>query len=246
MDSGQAMIEILIFAMVLMALGIATVKTVKEMIQLYQLQSLILALVTLFTVTDLRVRLVALLPVGLALSIKALLARATLPDPAQANHQEKRSWRERWIYWFQGLPDQVAPIWQRRRTSRSQPVVRLAFNLGLTAAAYIIAFSLEGLEGSDGNLLIDRWSLAASMALVLLGLFTMGNKQDIISQIMGLLVMEHGMFLAAIQYWSRAIIFIVSLFLYLIITLTILVYLLPELHHASGSIEVEEQKQLKG
>ena len=66
---------------------------------------------------------------------------------------------------------------------------------------------------------------------------------------MGLLVMEHGLFLAAVKVIaspSVAIQFVISLFLYIIITLTILLFLLPELHRISGSIEVKDQQQLKG
>ncbi len=244
MDSGQPLVGILIFVMVIMALGIATVRTIKEMIQFYQIQSLILALVTLLTQQGLSV-FVAVLPVGLALSIQALLARATLPETRRAEQAERNLWH----YWFQTLPNQATPIWQGRRAARSQPLFRLLLNLGFTAGAYAIAFSLAAPQSGSEDFAIDRWSLAASMALVLLGLFMMSNKQDIISQIMGLLVMEHGMFLAAIKvitFSSLAIIFVISLFLYIIVTLTILIFLLPELHHASGSIEVEEQKQLKG
>ena len=77
----------------------------------------------------------------------------------------------------------------------------------------------------------------------------MGRKQDIISQNMGLLVMEHGLFLAAIKFIaipSVSFAFIVSLFLYIFITLTILVFLLPELHQESRSIQVTDQVELKG
>jgi hydrogenase-4 membrane subunit HyfE len=250
MDFNELLVQIvniLAFAMVVMALGIATVKTVREMIRFYQVQSLTLALVTLLTaaepVTEFSVAFVGVLPLGVAISIEALLARATVPGPG---HLERQSWREYFIYWLRVLPRQANPIWLEHRASQSNPILRLVLNLGLTVVAYVIAFSLVGGSASQ---VIDPESLAVSMALVLLGLFTMSSEQDIISQIMGLLVMEHGMFLAAIKVItipSLAIIFVISLFLYLIVTLTILIYLLPELHRASGSIEVEEQEQLKG
>jgi hypothetical protein len=40
--------------------------------------------------------------------------------------------------------------------------------------------------------------------------------------------------------------FVVSLFLYILITLVILVILLPELHERSATIEVADQRELRG
>ena len=77
----------------------------------------------------------------------------------------------------------------------------------------------------------------------------MRSKTDMISQIMGLLIMEHGMFLAAIRLipMSLAIVaFVISLVLYIMVTLTILVILLPDLHRISDTIEIDQQKRLRG
>lgn len=92
-------------------------------------------------------------------------------------------------------------------------------------------------------------SLAVAVSLLLLGIFTMINRQDLISQVIGLLVMDHGLFLAAVRviYWRSLIpVFVISLMLYILITLVILVVLLPELHELSSTIEVGEQNQLRG
>jgi hydrogenase-4 membrane subunit HyfE len=247
-------VNILAFAMLLMALGIASAKTVGAMIRLYQAQSAMLALVTLLTAVEPTsesntlfgrpsVALVLILPLVLAVSIEALLARATVPTSLTL--------RDRIDYWLRDLPRQARPIWLEHGASRRSQMGSVAFNLILTAAAYVVAFKLVGVEPALGEatILIDFNSLAVSLALLLVGLSTLSRKEDIISQITGLLVMEHGMFLAAIKVIvvpSLAIIFVISLFVYIIITLTILVYLLPELHRASGTIEVSEQQELKG
>jgi hypothetical protein len=57
------------------------------------------------------------------------------------------------------------------------------------------------------------------------------------------------MFLAALRLIGQAhirIAFIMGLLVYILITLTILVFLLPELHHVSGSTDVARQDLLKG
>jgi hypothetical protein len=66
---------------------------------------------------------------------------------------------------------------------------------------------------------------------------------------MGLLIMEHGMFLAAIRLNTSSyvtVFFLIGLFLYIFITLTLLIFLLPDLHRISGTIEIDQQEQLKG
>lgn len=255
-------VGILAFTMLLMALGISSAKTVKQMIQFYQTQSVILAVVTLLTAVEpdpvsgipfarLNIAYLMFVPLLLFVTVEVLLARATVPDPSnQLSSATPTGWK-RIYYWLRELrelPRQANPIWLEHGAPRRNQIHSLAFNLVLTIIAYIIASRLVG--GSQPTQVgIDPHSLAVSIALLLVGLFTMSRKQDIISQIMGLLVMEHGMFLAAIKvitFPGLALIFVISLFLYIIITLTILVYLLPELHHTSGTIDIEDQQQLKG
>lgn len=252
------LVDILTFAMLLMALRITSAKAVGTMIWLYQVQSAILALVTLLTAVEPApgsnaffgrpsVALVLILPLVLAVSIEALLARATVLETPP-----KLGIRDRVNYWLHDLPRQARPIWLEHSASRRSRTASLVFGLILTAAAYVVAFKLVGVQFASvetPTVRIDFNSLAVSLALLLVGLSTMSRKEDIISQVMGLLVMEHGMFLAGIKVIivpSLALIFVLSLFVYIIITLTILVYLLPELHRASGTIEVSEQRQLKG
>src|SRR5437867_3912023 len=82
-------IDLLSFTILLMALALTTSKTVHRMVPLYQAQSYILAFVTFLTAiepdnnrhfTRIIVLPVLLVPVFLALSIKALLAQATVSE----------------------------------------------------------------------------------------------------------------------------------------------------------------------
>jgi hydrogenase-4 membrane subunit HyfE len=75
------------------------------------------------------------------------------------------------------------------------------------------------------------------------------SQRDLISQILGLLVMDHGLFLATVWVTTLPSLiptFIISLFLYILITLVILMILLPELHAQSKTINVAEQNELQG
>lgn len=248
-------IILLIFAMLLVALGISASTTVKRMVGLYQLQAWLLALIVLLTAVEaffnLTLATVAILPIFLALAIRPLLGRATLAGPKQTESDHPPA-----------SPDyrtRLSALWALRQTAREadltwlqhgrswrSPVVSIGIDLSLTVVAFVVAYRLVK---TGGESTIDANSLAVSLALLLVGVFIMSNKQDIIAQIMGLLVMEHGLFLAAVRSFvipTLPLVFAVSLFFYVIITLTILIGLLPALHQVSGSIELDEQRQLRG
>ncbi len=247
-DILRSIINILTFVMLLMALGISSAKVIPQMIRFYQIQSALLAFIILLRAfgpdrVSVENFFLMLLPLILVFSIKPLLARATVTAPTQQKAVATTTLRQKITYWMRDIPAQAIPIWLKHSVPQQGQVISLIINLTLTIAAYIVAFGLMQNSNPKTN------SLAVSMALLLLGLFTMGSKEDIISQIMGLLMMEHGMFLAAIEVIllpNLAFIFVISLFLYIIISLTILVFLLPELHRKSGTIKIGEQKQLKG
>ncbi len=253
----QSGIEILAVVMVLTALGIVSVGAIQHMIRLYQAQSLILALLTLLialepSMADPTTRLflgafAVLIPCLLAYIIEPLLAQATVP-------REQAPWSERLGHSFLRIfsrqyrqesgqfVQKARAVWLEHglspRRQRSSAIISLA----LTATAYVIASHLIA-EPARAR------SLAVSTTLLMLGFFTMINQRDLISQILGLLVMDHGLFLATVWVTSLPSLiatFILSLFLYILITLVILMILLPELHAQSKTINVAEQNELQG
>jgi hydrogenase-4 membrane subunit HyfE len=126
---------------------------------------------------------------------------------------------------------------------RSSPLTSLIISSALVIIAYIVSsqvapqFSPEKFNG-----------LVASLALLLIGLFIMISAYDILSLMMGLLVMENGLFLAVVIVITDPILlpaFILSMFAWYAVTLIILIMFLPRLRHYSGSIYVEDQKVLK-
>jgi hydrogenase-4 membrane subunit HyfE len=240
-------IIILSFAMLMLALSISTSRTVRHMIRLYQVQSYVLAGITLLIAIDpvesfahILIGIFVIIPLFLAIIIEPLLAQATVPEDIPFLERMRRMFPKRFTA---ATHDKAIPIWLERRPRRRNEIVYLGFVLILIITSYIISFRLFTTDPSHAL------SLAVSFALLLLGLSIMSNKRDLISQVMGLLVMDHGLFLAAIQVialLSVTFLFVISLFFYIIITLTILVLLLPELHRISGSIDLDDQKQLKG
>jgi hydrogenase-4 membrane subunit HyfE len=241
--------EGLAFVMLLIAMLISTAPAVHQMIPLYKLQSISLALITLVTAitfpnVDPFSRLLVLcftfIPIGLMLLIEPLLVLASVPEDISTGQRIRRLFnplvlRQARLHAY--------PVWLAQRPPARAGFGSILLDLVLIILAFIIAFSLVPEDRFTANI------LAISFSLLLLGLSIMRSKQDIISQTMGLLVMEHGMFLAAIRLSSTSIVivtFVISLFLYIIITLTILIFLLPDLHRISGTIDIDQQEQLKG
>lgn len=240
--------------MVLIALGIISVGAIQQMIRLYQVQSLILALLTGLIAFEasgntraLLIAFAVLIPGMLAYIIEPLLAQATVPREMPWTERLSHPFLRLFSRWYREEASnairEALPVWLEHGLSPRRQRISAAVSLLLTAIAYIVAFNLLRTDP------IRARGLAVSMTLLMLGMFTMINRQDLISQIMGLLVMDHGLFLATVRVIAPPAListFVVSLFLYILITLVILAILLPELHEKSATIEVSDQKELQG
>lgn len=255
----EDMIAVLALFMALCAIGIVSVGAIRRMILLYQLQSVILAILTVMVgyglsksadraISDVWEWLLAfaiLIPGFLAYTIEPLLVQATVPP--------EMHWTARIVSILrlspkhrqenQQLRDEALIVWLEQGLSPTRQVAFGAFSLFLTAIASWAAMQLFPKE--QGRMV----TLAISLTLLMLGILAMISREDLISQIMGLLVMDHGLFLGTVAVLSHPNLipfFVSSLFLYILITLIILIVILPELHNESGSIKVNDQSILKG
>jgi hydrogenase-4 membrane subunit HyfE len=220
--------------------------SVNRVIATYRLQSWLLAAVTgLAALTELIrqqrlavfvvfVGMVVLLPVALAMWIRPLLIRATartepgrLLPSAAAQADAERVWRD------------------SSETAVVTRIVDVVAFLGVMAVAFLAASRLAQEPAQQIGLLV-------SLALPFAGLYNMLAKRDIISQIIGLLVMDHGLYLAVVKVVeipTPAIFFVVSLYFYTLITVAILLFMLPQVRRVTGQIDLDEiarQSELKG
>jgi hydrogenase-4 membrane subunit HyfE len=227
------------YLMVIIALAISASNTLKQMIRLYRYQAMVLtivALLTAFTPQRATFAVLAALPAGLALLVAPLLGRASLIQSPRGPTR------------LRDAPRHADLIWLQHGDSRLSGGISAGIDMVLIATAVLVADRLVGRLGGVGTGSTVVPSLAASIALLLQGLFTMSIKRDIIAQIVGLLVMEHGLFLAAVLVAppGLATLFVISLFFYVLVTLTILLWILPELRRASRSIQLSDNSRLKG
>ena len=239
------------YLLVIIALWISATRTLILMVRLYQAQALVLTVVVLITAfesqrTMLALGLVAILPLTLAALVPPLLARATVD--ATSVRLGTRASGPTSLRGFSAAQrralNEAELIWLQHGGSRLPVSLSTAIDMFLIATAVLVAYRL----GGGGEPARVAPNLAVSLALLLQGLFTMINKNDIVSQIIGLLVVDQGLFLAAVRVAPAALadLFVLSLFLYVLVTLTILVWVLPGLHRTSSSIDVADNAELRG
>jgi hydrogenase-4 membrane subunit HyfE len=104
-----------------------------------------------------------------------------------------------------------------------------AFVLIVVLAALIV-WQFPNQSSSDETI-----GLVVSLTLHLLGLYMIAYKQDLISQTVGLLVMDHGLYLAVVKIVELPVpglLFVIGLWFYTFITLFILYFLVPQVRRS--------------
>jgi hydrogenase-4 membrane subunit HyfE len=240
-------VEVLAFGLLLLSIGISLSRTIRQMIMNYVFQSIVLFLITLLTAFDHKPAwfLFLIVPSLLAWLVEEMLAQATVVLPGN----QSLSWVKRFQILFR-RDSRYVSVRTARTFWPNQPsgLTQLVVGLVLIVVAFGFTYYLLSPESSR-KLNIAPDMLAIAFSLLLLGLFMMVSKKDMIAQTIGLLVMEQGMALAAICCVTDNIValaIVIGLILYIFITLTILVFLLPELHLISASVELDHQRELKG
>lgn len=236
MNLIELMLAGLEISLLFTAFLITTHEAVKGAILYYRIQSFLLAFVTgsvalvslledkNFSLADFGLFLgIIFLPLALGISMKWLLARATI-QTLQTKAQSPAAER----VWLQQISE-VSP-WS------------VAFFPGLVGLSTAVAFG--GVLRLD-NPQIDlplRISLLVSISLFLTGLLNTASKSDIISQVVGLLTMDHGLYLAVVtivDFQRLAGLFILALYFYTFITISIIVFIVPQVRQGANSIDLD-------
>ncbi|KAA3663830.1 MAG: hypothetical protein DWQ04_08820 [Chloroflexi bacterium] len=224
--------------LVLITLYISTSNSVQRIIRFYRIQSVLLAIITGLTVfgkwAEYPARgeqlgtlglalLVMVLPLMLAGFIEPVLVRATVSSGGwlRVDMEVKRAARR---------------IWRRNEKVTAAKAQELFGFIGLVILAVLVAFQLDAARGF-------RIGLMVSLTLHLVGLYNMVVKRDLISQVIGLLIMDHGLYLAVVKVVEipfPAALFVLGLLFYTLITIAILVFMLPMVRRLTGSINLDE------
>jgi hydrogenase-4 membrane subunit HyfE len=197
---------------------------------------------------------VFILPLILMASIRQVLMLATLSNlPRGINNWLSKFWRlsteerrEVELTWrnteLATLPSAAAggkdsPAAPPPRPSlffRNRTAQDMFFFGVLVAVAFLVAYQIFPQNGQDRD---PATGLAVALGLHLVGLYNTISKRDIISQVIGLMVMDHGLYLAVTKIVSVPVpanFFIIALYMYTVITILILVLMIPQVIRKTG------------
>jgi hydrogenase-4 component E len=151
----------------------------------------------------------------------------------------------------------LVPIWLERLVERFQirreirPIVNAPLSIlicgALTLVGYVVAESFHRPEEGFNPATLGHNILAVAIALFLIGFFTIINRRKALAQVLALLSLENGLFLAAISltYGMPLVVEIGVLFdvLVAVMVLGILVYRIRE---SFESMDVSRLRSLRG
>jgi hydrogenase-4 component E len=127
-----------------------------------------------------------------------------------------------------------------------EPIVNVPISLlisgGLTLVAYIVAESFyHPDEGLGHN------TLAVALSLFLIGFFTMINRRKALTQVLALLSLENGLFLAAISLtYGMPLVVELGVFFDLLIGVLVLGILVYRIRETIDSMDVSKLRRLRG
>jgi hydrogenase-4 component E len=132
-----------------------------------------------------------------------------------------------------------------------QPLVNIPLSVvisgGLTLVGYTVAESFHRPEGAVSAGTLGRNTLAVAISLFLIGFFMMVNRRKALTQILGLLSLENGLFLAAISLtYGMPLIVELGVFFDIVVAVMVLGVLVHRIREAFDSMDVSKLDQLRG
>jgi hydrogenase-4 component E len=132
-----------------------------------------------------------------------------------------------------------------------EPLINVPLSIlisaGLTILGYMVAESFYHPVETPGAAGLGHQTLAVAISLFLIGFFTMANRRKAITQVLALLSLENGLFLAAIALtYGMPLVVELGVFFDLLVgtmTLGILVY---RIRDAIDSMDVSKLRKLRG
>jgi hydrogenase-4 membrane subunit HyfE len=241
--------DALVILAVLMALYNAFTRSLQSKINSYRLQTFALALLAFLKAFNNQplFLLVALILFVQFLTIARVLAYIT-------NIEQREPGQSRWAVFRKRLDiTKARSVWLHNNPPqhptlnivRTNSLASLTIGSALVIFAYVVADQVPSQHNAPSIVI----GLGASLALLFVGLLIMIVAYDTLAQTTGLLVMENGLFLAAVIVITNntglVLAFLFGMFAWYTLTLVILILFLPRLRQSSGSINLENQNVLK-
>ncbi len=123
--------------------------------------------------------------------------------------------------------------------------VSIVISGGLTLLAYMVGASFHRPETGAGGL--GHNTLSVAIAVFLIGFFTMLNRRKALTQVLGLLTVENGVFLAAISLtYGMPLIVELGVFFDVLVAVMVLGILVFQIRETFESMDVSKLRRLRG
>jgi hydrogenase-4 component E len=117
----------------------------------------------------------------------------------------------------------------------------------LTLVGYVVAESFYHPEETSARAALGHNTLAVAIALFLIGFFTMLNRRKALTQVLGLLSLENGLFLAAISLtYGMPLVVELGIFFDVLVAVMVLGILVFRIREAFDSMDVSKLRRLRG
>jgi hydrogenase-4 component E len=132
-----------------------------------------------------------------------------------------------------------------------EPILNVPFSVmisgGLTLIGYIVADSFYHPEQTPGPAAMGHNTLAVAISLFLIGFFMMINRRKALTQVLALLSLENGLFLAAISLtYGMPLIVELGVFFDVLVAVLVLGILVYRIRETFESMDVSKMRKLRG
>ncbi len=132
-----------------------------------------------------------------------------------------------------------------------EPLVNVPISVviagGLTLLGYVVAESFYHPGASNAPVGLGHNSLAVAISLFLIGFFTIINRRKALSQVLALLSLENGLFLAAISLtYGMPLIVELGVFFDVLVAALVLSILVYRIRETFESMDVSRLRRLRG
>jgi hydrogenase-4 component E len=132
-----------------------------------------------------------------------------------------------------------------------EPLVNVPLSIlisgGLTMVGYVVAESFYHPEAGPGVATLGHNTLAVAISLFLIGFFMMLNRRKAVTQVLALLSLENGLFLAAISLtYGMPLVVELGVFFDLLVATMVLGILVYRIRETFDSMDVSKLRRLRG
>ena len=221
-DFGDKMVTLMAALVLVLQLAMTTQRWIVTNIRIFGMQSFLLAAVT-GTIAAFNMAPHLFIAAILTLVVKAIVVPVLLEQIVNRT----------------GIRQEIEPV--------LNAPLSVVICGGLTLVGYIVAESFYRPEQTTGAASLGHNTLAVAVSLFLIGFFMMINRRKALTQVLALLSLENGLFLATISLtYGMPLIVELGIFFDVLVAVLVLGILVYRIGESFESMDVSKLRKLKG